>query len=585
MVAVIALVVAVVALVAASVALVALGWLAVRADRLARIVTADNAADRVCALSGDPVTADSDARTVTGLIVPYGVVGDTSAGAVAVQAGAFTLPPDLSRIKLLNGHDREQPIGYLTATREDSAGLWGTFAIAPGPAGDEAISAARNKIRDGLSYEVSRVRYCPDRSRITAARLDAVALCSVPAYDDARVVAASRTENTMLTVETARAILADPDAPGHERAAAAAFLTAHPDATDADRETAAAAADSDAAPPQPPAPAAPAAVPVSAVRAPLGLSTLTGAAPAQLTAEQAVDRMAAMIRGSADTAQINAALSDVLPADDAGHGILRQQWIGELWNAQNLARPFIDSISRSRLTSAWKVTGWRWVKKPAVGPYTGNKTDVPSNKVSTEPAEATPRRWAGGWDVDRVFVDLGDPSFLNSFLQMAIQDYGQKTEAGVAADMLAAATVPAETATDLISALDIAARSLSGIGANLSFIGISADLWSAYFKMPAIEAPWWLAKQASINLSGVSTTVDGQTLRVFPAATLPAMTLVAGDRRAMTYYEASPSPVRVQAVNLPKGGIDVGVFGYDATIANDARALVKVTITPPTPSK
>lgn len=557
----------------------ALLWIAGKANALAeRIappsITAASSGEVLRALTGEPVTADATDRTVTGLIVPYDAPGDTSAGSVAVTPGAFALPADLSRVKLLLGHDRDAPIGYLAAVREDYAGLHGTFAIAPGPAGDDALAAVRARTRDGLSYEVSRVRYSADRARVTAARLDAVALCSVPAYDDARAIAATRQEigETMFTIETARAILADDNADAATKAAARAFLAASPEATDDDRAAVAeldgpadTAADDDV----------PNLAAVTAGR-PAGISLHGNRAPARITAEQGVERLASVLRGAVDAGQINAALADVIPGNDAGAGLLRSQWLGELWTAANVNRPFIDSISRATLTSGTKVHGWKWETKPVVGPYAGNKAEVPTNTVSTVPVEEPIRRVAGGWDVDRIFFDLGEAGFLESFLRMASEDYALKTEAGVVADLIAGST--AATADSLLDALGVIAGELSAIGASTSFIGVSSDLWGEYLNITSADAPWWLSKQSTVALGGGGTTSVAD-LRVFASPSLPAGTVLGGDRRAATYYEAQPSPIKVQAINIPQGGIDLGVFGYDSVIVNDPRALIATSVT------
>ncbi len=593
-----AMVLAIIANGSGALALIGFVWLARKTNLIAERLgpdhlTADNAADVVRSLAGEPVTADSQERTVTGLIVPYGVAGDTSAGSYAVDPGALALPADLSRVKLLRGHDRNAAVGYLASTREDSAGLWGTFAIAPGPDGDEAIAAVRNRTRDGLSYEVSRVRYSGDRARVVAARLDAVALCSVPAYDDARAVAASRQETTgMLTLETARAILADPNAAAHDRAAAIAFLSTNADATDADRAAADAAAGNSAdanagtgggsggAPADTGADDAPNLAAVTAGRAPAGIELRGNRRPAVVTAEQGVERLAGLLRGAVDAGQINAALADVIPANDTGGAAFRGQWLGELWTATRADRPLIDSISRSRLTSGLKVYGWKWETKPEVEEYAGNKAEIPTGPVKMVPAEAPIRRTAGGWDIDRIYFDLGDPSFLSAFLSAATEDYAVKTEAQVSEDLQTAAT-KVTGATDLLNALGILAATLSPIGANASFIAISADLFEEYLSITSADAPWWLAKQSTVSLGGGTASVAD--LRVFVEPSLPAETVLGGDRRAETYYEASPSPIRVQAVNIPQGGIDVAVFGYDSLIVNDPRALVSVSTAPVIP--
>lgn len=587
----IALFVAMLGVVLGAAALLLILWVAAQANRLAqvmadaRIITADSKAPVIRSLAGDPVTASATERTITGLIAPYNIPGDTSDGALIVAPGAFQLPADLTRVKLLNGHDRERPIAYLTAVRDQPEGLFGTFVVRSGPDGDEALTAVRERIRDGLSYEASRAEYSADRSTVVSARLDAVALCSVPAYDDARAIAASRHErHDMLTLESARALLANSDAPDHERAAAIAYLLAHADATDADRAAANEAAgnstdatdandagqtDADADTPNPAL--------VTAAQVPFGLRSLTaGRSGRALTAEQGVARMANALRGAVDAGQVNAALADVIPANDSGAGLLRPQWLGELWTAQNVQRDFIDAYSHAPLSSGLKVQGWRWVNKPEVGPWAGNKTEIPTNPVKTEPADAPIERIAGGWDVDRIFFDLGDAGFLQSFLAAATEDYGRKSEDAFALKIAAAASVAPDKAANLLEAMDVAARALSMRGARVSSIAMSTDLWSQYLAIKASDAPWWLQNQGSVNLA--DSTTNAAHLSAFANHALPAGTVIAGDRRAATYYEAAGSPIRVQAVNVPLGGIDLGVYGYNATLIHDKTGIVRVNV-------
>jgi hypothetical protein len=72
-------------------------------------------------------------------------------------------------------------------------------------------------------------------------------------------------------------------------------------------------------------------------------------------------------------------------------------------------------------------------------------------------------------------------------------------------------------------------------------------------------------------------------LGVFLGPTLDPGQILAWDKRAITTYEASPMPVRVQAVNIPNGGIDLGVFAYSSTIVNDDRGVALVTVGPDVP--
>lgn len=289
-------------------------------------------------------------------------------------------------------------------------------------------------------------------------------------------------------------------------------------------------------------------------------------------------REAARVLKAGDYHRVAAALGDILPADDAAPGYLRPQWVGELWKASLVARPIIDAIGPTRPLTGLKVQGFKKQYADLVDTYAGNKTDVPSGTFDTVPAEATAQRWAGGNDIDRIYLDLGDPGFLESWFTAATDDYKEKTETYVATTLLAAATAvtPApETVTSALAALGLAA---ANIGANISFVSFASDVWADFIELPADLVPWWLQAQGSINLR----TTDGEAggIRFSVNQALPAGTVLGGDSRAATWYEVNP-PIRVQAVNIPQGGVDVGVFGYGALLVNDARALLKATVTPP----
>jgi hypothetical protein len=80
-----------------------------------------------------------------------------------------------------------------------------------------------------------------------------------------------------------------------------------------------------------------------------------------------------------------------------------------------------------------------------------------------------------------------------------------------------------------------------------------------------------------VNLSGSSASVNN--LSIFESAAVPAGTVIAGDRRAVTQYTPRGNPFTVRAIDLANGGIDAGVFGYSAEIVNDPLGIVSVTVT------
>lgn len=480
------------------------------------------------------VSADlGDARALSGLAVPYGVAGATSAGLLTVDAGAVKLPEDLRRVKLFREHGRTTPVGYATAADDSPAGLTMTFRAAATPDGDTALLEAAEGVRDALSVELDAVDV--DHGHITAAELVGVALTSIPAYADARLTAAD-----------------DPD-PDPERIHA---MTAPAPAPVVD----------ELAPPPPD---------VAASLIPAGISAAPR--PPAVTAARAIEQIRQAVRGATDAAQVNAALSDIVPGNDTGQAFFHDQWLGELWTPVAPQRPYIASMSSATLTGL-RVYGWKWTALPEVDDYAGNKAAIPSNPVSIGPAEADAYRLAGGWDVDRAYVDLGAPGFLEALFGAAVADYGRKSNAKAGAFLAANATVSTAIVTNLVDALAAVASFLGENGATPSWIAISSDLWSDYLSLTSAEAPWWLSVGAgSVSIKDPAGSVAD--LRFFVDPGLAAGTVLAGDKRAATHYEAAGSPLRVQALNIPNGGIDIGVFGYAADLLNDARGLVKQAVT------
>jgi len=190
-------------------------------------------------------------------------------------------------------------------------------------------------------------------------------------------------------------------------------------------------------------------------------------------------------------------------------------------------------------------------------------------------------RIAGAHDVDRAFIDLGDGSFVSSYFRYQAENYAVLTESQVATWLLAEATAIVGTADTVLGALDQLAPYFAtlGGGARISFVAISSDLWSELVGIPNQEAPWLFG--GSANLIGGTATVGG--ISMFLEPTLPANTILAGDRRSATFYEWKNPPLAIQAQNIPNGGVDLGVFGYFASIVNNPAALVTTGLAPTLP--
>ena len=484
------------------------------------------------------VTADTSERTITGVATLYGVAADASTGRVLFEEDSLILPDDLGRVKLCLDHDHHQAIGYATEAKTDGNQLIMSFYIPEFPAGDAALAQAAAGLRDGLSIgaypEPGGATYINGENayHVTKARVQEVSLVAIPAFADARV--------TNVNAE----------APTQEGALM----------TDPTPETA-----EDAQAPKP--------TQASALE-PQAPRVLAGA-PRLATVSAAARRVVELAAQGAPLGAIRAALNDVTPAADKGEAFVgRPDWLGELWTARRTDRPLIDSITKKNLPRATKVKGWRWKKRPEVADYTGNKTEISSNEIETEPVEAAVKRIAAGWDTDRIFVDLGDGDMIESLWEGAREDYAIKTEAAVTTGLKTAATKLTGAPTELDKALVVLGSKAAAIGSRLNFVAFGADVWSKFTALTRDQVPWWITNGDRLNLSTATGEVNG--LRLFVDPTLAAGDILAGDTRAATFYE-EPTPIRVNAIDLPKGGVDLGLFGYHALLVNDPNALFIIT--------
>lgn len=144
-----------------------------------------------------------ETRTIRGLVVPFGVIGQNGRGKFIFDKDTeFSWPSDLTRLKLTYpGHDVTSPTGYATEMTKTPEGIVGAFKIARGPKGDEALMAAEDHTYDGLSMGLAQAATFAakgDVQRGVKAPIAHVALTPTPAFDDSRVtsVAASAAQST-----------------------------------------------------------------------------------------------------------------------------------------------------------------------------------------------------------------------------------------------------------------------------------------------------------------------------------------------------------------------------------------------------
>lgn len=484
--------------------------------------------------------SDTQARTISGLVLPYGRPGYTNAGAVTVNAGAVTLPEDITRVKLLRDHSTEQgftPVGYATAVEDTPEGLRMSFKIGKTADGDVALADVTEKVRDALSVEL--IQTAIDGDTLTAGTVTAVALVPIPAFADARVdlITASLAHEDEQEEQDDN----QDDAEGQETSG---------DDDNVNTNT-------DPEPKEPEMPPTP-----KPAKAPDGLHAANKQEP--LTFSRAVDTMAAMGRGQRP--ELTAALDDVTYA--ANPATRAPEWLGELWSGLQYQRKIVNTMTHGTLTKM-KAVGWRWVNRPEVDDYTGNKTAIPTNTPSTEAVEQEAKRLAAGWDFDRAYIDFNETEFLSSFFEAVREDYARKTDMKAAAALVGwAATDSAHTVESQPDLLRAAAMAnvVFDDAINVkptTYLVNSMDLFEL-LDFTKLDIPEYLA------LLGV----DPASFTTSPLA--PRGQMTAYHKQAVKFSELAGSPIRVSAQHIALGGVDEAVFGYWDAMLQDARGIATI---------
>ena len=133
------------------------------------------------------LTASREDRAVTGLLLPFGEVGNTSLGRFSVDAGVFEIPADPMVVGLDVDHERERPVGRATSVTETAEGIVATFAIARTPEGDQVLDEIESGERRSLSAEVAEVVIRSGKA--IAGRLFGAAVCAKGAFPSAALYA------------------------------------------------------------------------------------------------------------------------------------------------------------------------------------------------------------------------------------------------------------------------------------------------------------------------------------------------------------------------------------------------------------
>lgn len=538
------------------------------------------------------LTASETDRTVTGLLIPYGEECRSNLGRFTVDTGAFALP-DPSVVGLNVEHAREDSVGRATALRDTPEGVVATFSVAPGADGDAALADIKAGKRKHLSAEVANVAI--KAGKAVGGKLFGGALVKTPAFPSATLLAAAADTEPVEPVspddkdgvtETKTVVNADGSS------TVTTTTTKTETATDGTvTETKTVSTETIAKPAEEPA--------EEPKEEPVGVpNTLTAHKKGATETKKIGKKEFFTLLASADKGEVQGqdmialsnlakatglfALSDVKYDGTGGvtTGIQLPEWIGEVWDGQSFAQKYLPLFDHADLTSL-QYQGFQWDVKPQGGDWAGNKSNVPSNTPKLKKVTATAERYAMAHDIARELQDLrvfGDSNFFDMYFKAGAEDYARWADGKVFAALVANAEThvadnPAGLAVgSAISALVDGATELVGKNLVPQFAIVGTDYYKQIGKTASKDALAYLS--AAIGIKGEDGSLDG--FRLIPSSDVGGTDVYVGVSQALTVRELAGAPLRADALDIARGGIDHGLFGYLGVQVNRADALVKI---------
>jgi hypothetical protein len=584
------------------------------------------------------VSVDVPRRRIEGLVVPYGEPGRTNLGPCPIRAGAVQLG---GLVIGTFGHNRELPVARMAEATDTPAGLRMAFSIAPTPLGDQLLAEASPEVgvRSGLSIELSDMRFDPITGECVYGLCEFVAFVPIGAYASARVTSVAahvHQEGTSLVTmpqgqpaqQQQNAQPAQAPGWGYQQAPAQQLPPAQPvqQAQQAPAQQLPPAQPVQQAQPgtapQGPSqsdlmaqaagqwalqqllggaggygqaqlqqlpPAQP--VPQGHAQAPQGLPIgqtnqqgQAGNGSGQLSAVTRLAQLQAQLHaGQGSKQELYAALSDIT-ASDHEVWLQAQGPAQELWSGGGYRRRFVPLMAPKTLTS-YKYQGWRWGVKPKVGRYDGDKAEVPSNKPTTVLVPGEAERLAGAHDIDRKYKDFGDVAFWQGYYEAMTESYAEESDliaaealVGMARTIVTDANVPPGYTDVNVAQSDVLRAAALGtailedtpnVRRPADWVMMNTSDWLTLLDYTNLDLPAFLA------LLGVQ---PGGFQR---SNLVPKGAVILGVQQASSFYElGGGAPIRVEAVDVGRAGIDAGVYGYVGTMENRPGGIISVPLVP-----
>ena len=531
--------------------------------------------------------ADTERRTVSGLVAPYGEVGHTSAGPVMFERGSIAIP-DATKIKLLSQHQQDKPVGRAIAFSDSTDGVYGSFKLSSSSRGQDALVLAQENLVSGLSVGVDVTASKPmgDYLLVTAAVLKEVSLVESAAFSSASVT----------DIAAARAAL--------EAATSTSTKTTTINTTIVEIETETESEDAAmTTAPEPTTPDVPAEQAVDAAQVEASRPIIR---PSVLNSQRVRTPITSM--GSYTEHKIKAALGNedsklyVTAADDSfttNPAFNPTQYLSEFPTNTRFGTPSIDACSRGTLpTSGMTISVPSLVTsaggQSGVAPVVTVEAEagaVQNTGMVTEYLTGTVNKYSGMNTLSVELLERSDPNFYSELTTQLQNAYLKTLDTTVNAALITAGTVAttaqAATSAGIIGYTSEAARLVyEATGYFASNYIANGSQWQ--LMLGAVDStgrPIYTASNPMNNAGNVmASSIRGNVLGLdlyvdknFAATTTVDDSAIILAPEAFTVYQ---SPQAYMSVNVVSNlQVQVAIYGYMATIAKMPKGIIRYNFT------
>ena len=433
--------------------------------------------------------ADQGRRIISGVVVPFGKVGNTSVGQVVFERGSIAIH-DGAKIKLLAQHEPTNPIGRAQSFSTTDSAIYGTFKISASQKGTDYLILASEDLIGGLSVGVDVIASKPGKDGILyvqQAVLKEVSLVESSAFAEAVVTSVVASEGEEVTEETPTdPVISDAPVVPEESEPTTESEATMSEATPAAPTEASSEASR---------PTIKASTPYISTSVRHGITSKGKYVEHKVKAALGNDESKLWISASEDPASLTAA--DTMSTNPAFNPI---QYLSTFVSNTNFGRPAIDAVSRGTLPNSGMTLNIPSLVTSAGGgsstaPTVASTAEsaAPSDTPMTSAYESvTISKYSGQQTISLELLERSDPIFFDQLAIQLERAYLLATDAALIAVLTSQGTQAATTA-----------GTSAGLISFISTEAPAAYAGSSYFASNIVaNTNWWSTLIGAVDTTG-----------------------------------------------------------------------------------